>query len=131
MVQATKAKEDRAAPAKARFYFLECLNLQYIHLNTFGASLACWFQKNYEVCSLYHFTQFVSFVWQAEKKKPLNRALSLMEMGETIDVVDDDNPRAPACKRPRHSKEVVESLDSPDVVGHQTVSCQKHVSDVL
>lgn len=46
-----------------------------------------------------------------------------MDLGETIDFDEEKGDRAPPCKRPRRTDEVLRGLDSPDVVGPQTVSC--------
>ena len=59
---------------------------------------------------------------QVPQKKPLNKALSMMDLKETVDESRDPG-RAPPCKRPRQTDQVVADLGSPAVVGDQTVSC--------
>lgn len=59
---------------------------------------------------------------QVPHKKPLNKALSMMDLEETVDESRDPG-RAPPCKRPRRTDRVVADLGSPAVVGDQTVSC--------
>ena len=60
---------------------------------------------------------------QGSTKRPLSKAMSMMDLGETVDFDEGNGNRAPPCKRPRRTDEVLRGLDSPDVVGPQTVSC--------
>ena len=62
---------------------------------------------------------------QVPKKRPFNKALSMMDLDETIEDRRDCG-RAPPCKRPRHVDEVLQNLASPDIVGDQTVPCQTY-----
>ena len=47
----------------------------------------------------------------------------MMELEETLEGDGLPN-RAPPAKRPRNSDQILQDLESPDVVGDQTVSCQ-------
>lgn len=47
----------------------------------------------------------------------------MMDLEETLED-DGFSNRAPPAKRPRNSDKILEDLESPDVVGDQTVSCQ-------
>ena len=62
---------------------------------------------------------------QVPKKRPLNKALSMMDLDATIEDHRDCG-RAPPCKRPRHTDQVLQDLASPDIVGDQTVPCQTY-----
>eukprot|EP00435_Cladocopium_sp_Y103_P030242 s1037_g7.t1 len=69
---------------------------------------------------------------QASAKRPMNRAMSMMDLGETIDLDEDKGSRAPPCKRPRRTDEVLRDLDSPDVAKKMTAikAGDKAVADV-
>lgn len=60
---------------------------------------------------------------QAEKK-PFNKALSVMNLEETIDEEVAGSTETPVCKKPRCYSKVESSLSltPPAVVGPQTVS---------
>lgn len=57
------------------------------------------------------------------RKNPLNRALSMMDLGATLDEPVPGSLDTPACKKPRFAKSVSEHLTitPPAVVGEQTV----------
>lgn len=56
---------------------------------------------------------------EVPKKRSLNKALSMMDLEETIED-NWEGGRAPPCKRPKNVEQVLASLGSPDIVGDQT-----------
>ena len=59
----------------------------------------------------------------AKDKSALNKALSMMDLEMTIedDVMEPRGSSPPPAKRPRRMSKVLDCLDSPGVVGQQTV----------
>jgi len=63
-----------------------------------------------------------------QPKTGFNKALSMMNLEETLEEGASDG-RHPPCKKPRRTKQTLEGLDSPDVVGDQTDSCHDVLND--
>lgn len=70
------------------------------------------------------------YLWQVQPKTGFNKALSMMNLEETLEEGASDG-RHPPCKKPRRTKQTLEGLDSPDVVGDQTDSCHYVLTDNL
>ena len=74
------------------------------------------------------------FMWQVKGKRPIQKALRLMDM-EDMGPVGLEAPwtKTPSSKRPRNADQIIASLEAtpPPVVGHQTDPSHQKISKMF